>query len=71
MCLFFHNPAVLESGLDDKPGGPSNNTALGLLDSNLHLVPRAMPSYTSGLCKASNIVSSISLNVEIKFESAI
>jgi hypothetical protein len=44
------------------PGGPSKSTARGLFDSNLHRVPRAISSYTSGLCSANSIVSSISLH---------
>lgn len=43
------------------PGGPSKSTARGLFVSNLHRVPRAILSYTSGLLRANNIVSSISL----------
>lgn len=48
---------------DNKPGGPSNSTARGLLDSNLCRVPRAISSYTSGLRKANSTVSSITLEM--------
>lgn len=48
----------------NKPGGPSNSTARGLFDSNLWRVPRAISSYTSGLCKANSMVSSIILQHE-------
>ena len=49
-------------GLKGIPGGPSKSTARGLFDSNFRRVSRAISSYTSGLCRANRIVSSISLH---------
>lgn len=59
-CIFYEIHTTY-SGLKGIPGGPSKSTARGLFDSNLHRVPRAISSYTSGLCRANRIVSSISL----------
>lgn len=53
-------------GEDAKPGGPSKSTARGLLDSNFRRVLRAISSYTLGLRRDNNMVSSISLQIQEK-----